>query len=321
MSSTVPNPASPATSPAGWSGPLVALGILSVVLGVIVLVWPEATLLVVAIIFGLQLIAAGAVRLSVSRDLPSDPGWLKPVSMGLGVLSIVAGVICLFRPNASLFVIAIFIAIGWIAEGIAALAQGFGSDRTTGTRVFLIVCGVVSILAGLVVAIFPGSSLVLLARLARHRAHPHRHRRARRGLHGPSRRRHGKHGQPAGTRRGLTAYDRVEVRTPGRGREPPRRVGRLRSGLRRQVLELEDAADLDRHLLEERHEPLSELEGLLLALDLDDGETADDLTGLGERPVGHGDAAALGLAQDGAVLALGDALGGEQHARTRRTPA
>lgn len=166
MSRTVPTPASPATSPAGWSGPLVALGILSLVLGVIVLVWPEATLLVVAITFGLQLIAAGAVRLSVSRDLPSDPGWLRPVSMGLGVLSIVAGVICLFRPNASLFVIAIFIAIGWIAEGIAALAQGFGSDRTTGTRVFLIVCGVVSIIAGLVVAIFPGSSLVLLARLA-----------------------------------------------------------------------------------------------------------------------------------------------------------
>ena len=74
MSSTVPNPASPATSSSGWSGALVALGILSIVLGVVVLVWPEATLLVVAITFGLQLIAAGAVRLSVSRDLPERAG-------------------------------------------------------------------------------------------------------------------------------------------------------------------------------------------------------------------------------------------------------
>ncbi len=217
MSRTVPNPASPATSPSGWSGPLVALGILSLVLGVIVLVWPEATLLVVAITFGLQLIAAGAVRLSVSRVLPSEPGWVKPVSMVLGVLSIVAGVICLFRPNASLFVIALFIAIGWIAEGIAALVQGFGSDRTTGTRVFLIVCGVVSIIAGLVVAIFPGSSLVLLARLAGIMliligiAEIVAAFMARRAAGT------GKHGQPAGTRRGLTAHDRVDVHTPGRG--------------------------------------------------------------------------------------------------------
>ncbi|GAA2740556.1 HdeD family acid-resistance protein [Terrabacter aerolatus] len=142
------------------------MGIVSVVLGVLVLLWPKATLLVVAITFGLQLIVAGAVRLSVSRDLPADPGWLRPVSMVLGVLSIIAGIICLFRPGTSLFVIAIFIAAGWIAEGIASLAQGFGSDRTTGARVFLIVSGVISILGGLVVAIFPGSSLVLLARIA-----------------------------------------------------------------------------------------------------------------------------------------------------------
>jgi len=142
------------------------MGILSVILGIMVLVWPKATLLIVAIMFGLQLIVAGAVRLSVTRDLPSDPGWLKPVSIGLGVLSIIAGIICLFRPGTSLAVIAIFIAIGWIAEGIAALVQGFGSDRTTGIRVFLIVSGVVSILGGLVVAIFPGSSLVVLTRIA-----------------------------------------------------------------------------------------------------------------------------------------------------------
>jgi uncharacterized membrane protein HdeD (DUF308 family) len=142
------------------------MGILSIVLGILVLVWPKATLLIVAILFGLQLIIAGAVRLGMVRDLPSDPGWLKPVSIGLGALSIVAGIICLFRPNASLFVIALFIAIGWVAEGIAALVQGFGSDRTTGTRVFLIVSGIVSILGGLIVAIFPGSSLVVLTRIA-----------------------------------------------------------------------------------------------------------------------------------------------------------
>ncbi|GAA1505414.1 hypothetical protein GCM10009740_40170 [Terrabacter terrae] len=152
--------------PPRWSGAVVAVGVLSVVLGVIVLVWPNVTLLVVAILFGIQLIAAGAIRLSVTRELPSHPGWVRPVSMALGVLTVIAGIVCLFRPGTSLFVIAILIAVGWIAEGVAALAHGFAADRSTGARVFLIVFGAISVIAGVAVAAWPGETLVILARIA-----------------------------------------------------------------------------------------------------------------------------------------------------------
>jgi len=143
----------------------VAIGVISVVLGVIVLLWPKATLLVVAIIFGLQLIAAGAIRVAVTRELPSDPGWVRPVSMALGVLTIIAGIVCLFRPGASLFVIAILIAVGWIAEGVAALAHGFASGRSAGARVFLFIFGALAIVAGIVVAAWPAETLVILTRV------------------------------------------------------------------------------------------------------------------------------------------------------------
>ena len=152
--------------PARWSGAIVAIGIISVILGVLVLVWPKATLLVVAIIFGLQLIAAGAVRLSVTSELPATPGWVRPVSIALGVLSIIAGIICLFRPGTSLVVIAILIAAGWIAEGVAALVHGFASGRSAGARVFLLIFGAISIVAGIVVAVWPGATLVVLTRIA-----------------------------------------------------------------------------------------------------------------------------------------------------------
>ena len=152
--------------PALWSGAIVGIGVLSVVLGVLVLVWPQATLLVVAIIFGLQLIAAGAVRLAVTRELPTDPGWVRPVSIALGALSIIAGIICLFRPGTSLVVIAILIAAGWIAEGVAAIVHGFASGRSTGARVFLFVFGAISVIAGIVVAVWPGETLVILTRVA-----------------------------------------------------------------------------------------------------------------------------------------------------------
>lgn len=152
--------------PALWSGGVVAIGVISIVLGIIVLVWPKATLLVVAIIFGLQLIAAGAVRISVTRELPSDPGWVRPASIALGVLTVLAGVVCLFRPGTSLTVIAILIAVGWIAEGVAALAHGFAAGRSTGARVFLFIFGAISIIAGIVVAVWPGETLVILTVVA-----------------------------------------------------------------------------------------------------------------------------------------------------------
>jgi uncharacterized membrane protein HdeD (DUF308 family) len=145
---------------------VVAIGVISVVLGIMVLVWPKATLLVVAIIFGLQLITAGAIRIAVTRELPDDPGWVRPLSIALGALSIVVGVICLFRPGASLFVIAILIAVGWIAEGIAALAHGFASGRSAGARVFLFIFGAIAIVAGIVVAVWPGATLIVLTRVA-----------------------------------------------------------------------------------------------------------------------------------------------------------
>ena len=39
----------------------IALGVVCLVLGVIALIWPQATLLIVAVVFGLQLMAAGVL--------------------------------------------------------------------------------------------------------------------------------------------------------------------------------------------------------------------------------------------------------------------
>lgn len=149
----------PTMGPAG-----IGMGVLSIVIGIFVLAWPTITLVVVAVLFGIQLIVLGALRIALGSAVPADPGWLKPLIIVMGVLTVIAGIICLVRPGTSLVVIAIFLAIGWIFEGIAAVAQAFMADRSVGARIFFIISGIVSIVAGLIVAIFPGSSLVLLTR-------------------------------------------------------------------------------------------------------------------------------------------------------------
>lgn len=65
-----------------------ALGLVAVVVAIVMLAWPSATLRVVAFLFALQLIVFGVIRLWVAQGLPSSPRWLRPVTIVLGVLTI-----------------------------------------------------------------------------------------------------------------------------------------------------------------------------------------------------------------------------------------
>ena len=151
-----------ATEPKGLR---VVLGVISLVMGLVALIWPKATLLVIALIFGLQLVAVGLVRVSAAVALKELPGTWRTLSAVLGALTAVAGIIFLFRPSTSLLVLAIILAIGWIFDGIAELVSAFTVRRGGLERGLLIAFGVLSIIAAVVVLAFPGESLVLLARI------------------------------------------------------------------------------------------------------------------------------------------------------------
>jgi uncharacterized membrane protein HdeD (DUF308 family) len=157
---------STSTGTARHTGLRIAIGILSIVVGILVITRPVNTLVFVAILFGVQLVVLGIVRIALAISVADLPRWLKILSVVLGILTIIAGVFCFIRPQASLVILAILLAAGWIADGVADLARGFTGQRSGGERTYLIVLGVVSIVAGLVVAIFPGPSLVLLTQIA-----------------------------------------------------------------------------------------------------------------------------------------------------------
>ena len=142
----------------------IALGVICLVLGLIALIWPQATLFIVAVVFGLQLMAAGVMRIIAAVMLKARPGGWRAVSGVLGVLTVIAGIICFFRPGTSLFVLAIVLAVGWLIDGISELVSAFAVKRPTGERVGLIAFGALAIIAAIVVLTFPGESLVLLAR-------------------------------------------------------------------------------------------------------------------------------------------------------------
>ncbi|MCU1550755.1 MAG: hypothetical protein JWR36_1315 [Glaciihabitans sp.] len=138
-------------------GQLVAVAIIGAVLGIIGLLLPGVSYLTIAIIFGIYLVASGIFRINsalLAPDLGTGTRWLIGL---LGVLVVVAGVICLANPFQSLVVLAYVIGLGWIAEGITDIMSGIqGGVRP---RWYYWVSGVVSIIAGIISFVLPAVAI------------------------------------------------------------------------------------------------------------------------------------------------------------------
>ncbi|MDO5753231.1 DUF308 domain-containing protein [Arthrobacter sp.] len=130
-------------------------GAAALILGILLLLWPSKTLAVVAVFLGINFLITGAVKVALGIFSHSLSTGLRILDVLLGLLILVAGVITLRNAAATgealLIFTVIFIGIGWIIEGIIAIAEaGKGS-----TRLWAIVFGALSVLAGIVVLVVP----------------------------------------------------------------------------------------------------------------------------------------------------------------------
>ncbi|MFW0783123.1 DUF308 domain-containing protein [Gordonia sp. CPCC 206044] len=137
---------------------MILTSIIGIALGIIVLVWPKATLVVIAVLFGISLIVAGLFRLyeAFASNLLSG-GWRFALGL-IGVLILAAGIIALFNPEESLVFLAIFIGIGWIFQGVADLSHAVSGSAHT-PRWLLVASGVIAIIAGIVMMSIPALAL------------------------------------------------------------------------------------------------------------------------------------------------------------------
>lgn len=135
-------------------------GVAAIVLGVLVLVWPGPTLLVVGVLFGIYLLVTGAFQL-FEAFAPHIPGGLRALSLVSGALSVLLGLICFRGAAESLLLLALWIGFGWLLRGTMEIATGITSRR--GMLVFL---GAVTLIAGIVLIVSPFRSLVVLTLVA-----------------------------------------------------------------------------------------------------------------------------------------------------------
>ncbi|GAA4169735.1 HdeD family acid-resistance protein [Gryllotalpicola koreensis] len=133
-------------------------GAVAVIVGVLLLVWPQHTIPVLAFLFGIYLVITGGVRLALGIFGRSLGTGHRVLNVLLGTLLVVGGVIALrdvaIASATLLLIIAIVVGVGWIVEGIMAITES-GASRRQGWSVAY---GVISILGGVAVLAVPGWS-------------------------------------------------------------------------------------------------------------------------------------------------------------------
>jgi uncharacterized membrane protein HdeD (DUF308 family) len=135
----------------------VVLGVVCAVTGILAMVWPGVTLLTLGILFGVYLMVSAI--LEIIDAIVGEPGG-RALSAILGIVSLIAGLICIRRPGESLLAIVIVVGIFLVAEGVIRIIRAFSA---AGSRLWAVLLGLLDVVAGGVILAWPGIGLVTLA--------------------------------------------------------------------------------------------------------------------------------------------------------------
>jgi uncharacterized membrane protein HdeD (DUF308 family) len=158
---TVPE-TTPVTSllPHLWKSTL-SSGVVSLILGGLILAWPGRTVLVAAVVFGVYLLVTGVAQVIFAFALHVSAGSRILLFIS-GAASLILAVLAFRHFGNAILLLAIWIGVGFIFRGVATTVSAV-SDPDLPGRGWSIFVGVMSLLAGIVVLASPFKSIVTLA--------------------------------------------------------------------------------------------------------------------------------------------------------------
>jgi uncharacterized membrane protein HdeD (DUF308 family) len=144
-----------------WKWKLVA-GLLTIVLGAIVLAWPGPSILVASTLFGVYLLFTGLTELFLAFTLPRSAAIRVMVFIS-GALSLVLAMLSFrhFGDAYAVLLLSLWIGIGFIFQGVTGVAAGISESDLPG-RGWYVTAGIISVIAGLMVLVWPFDSIALL---------------------------------------------------------------------------------------------------------------------------------------------------------------
>ena len=132
---------------------------LSVVAGILVIAYPDTTLLLLAIVAGINLLLLGTIRIVDALVADQDSGG-RLLGVVVGVLSVVAGLIVVRRPGESLLAIIVILGIWFVIDGLLDALRVLMGDPDRGP---LLLSAVIDLVLGILILSLPKLSLATLA--------------------------------------------------------------------------------------------------------------------------------------------------------------
>ncbi|KAB7789174.1 DUF308 domain-containing protein [Bifidobacterium cebidarum] len=138
------------------------VGVAAIALGAALLISPNKTLALAALLLGVYFVISGVVRIVSALVTPLLPGGWRVLDVLIGILLTFGGVVVVrnygLTGQTLALLITLMVGFGWIMEGVMALVESWRIPRSG----WAIAYAIISIVAGFVVLMSPLSSTVFM---------------------------------------------------------------------------------------------------------------------------------------------------------------
>jgi uncharacterized membrane protein HdeD (DUF308 family) len=134
-------------------------GVAAILFGVIAFVAPNIALASLILVFGAYALVDGLFAVGAGFGAPGGTRWW--IVLG-GLAGVVIGLITLFNPGATALVLVVYIGILWIVRGAGEAVTAFAARNVIEGEWLYILSGVVSVLVGAYLIVFPGAGALAL---------------------------------------------------------------------------------------------------------------------------------------------------------------
>jgi uncharacterized membrane protein HdeD (DUF308 family) len=136
-------------------------GAAALLFGILAILWPNITLLVLVALFAAYaLVTAGAAVYAAIQNRKTDKGWWMVLL--LGVFAFAAGVLALVYPAVTALVLVLLMGANALVTGVLDIAVALRLRKTIRNEWLLVLAGVVSVIFGALVLLFPGAGAIAL---------------------------------------------------------------------------------------------------------------------------------------------------------------
>jgi uncharacterized membrane protein HdeD (DUF308 family) len=136
-------------------------GVVAILFGIIAIVWPAVTATALIVLFAVYVLIDGVFTIVAAVRAARHHARSGPLLLE-GILDLIIAAICFLWPMTALVALVYLIAIWAVITGIALIAAGIALIRLNGEWL-LILCGLISLLLGIILLIQPAAGVVALS--------------------------------------------------------------------------------------------------------------------------------------------------------------